>query len=429
MGCFSSKAAVLDCDATTATSVPARASVLSAEPAGCNGLALADSSTAQRTATENIQSTDCLAATPDDFEELWDENKAKNAAKPLGAESDSFKSLRSNEWVVENDRLEYSVKIGGGSFGQVFLGRFRGAPVAIKRLHDRDLLGAVDANSARADRSLRALVREVELMARVRSPYVVMFMGVCLDPLACIQEYCAHGSLYNLLHQANKNPDLAAKLTWEQRLKMAMHTALGMYALHDKNILHRDLKSPNLMVDETFKVKVGDFGLSAFSPENGVSSGSSIIQELNRRWMAPEVAQAVLSQELFTFSKAADVYAYGLVLLELATFKIPFHDLSDTQVFCKASQGTLTPAVPSEEELVGGIFPAWPQYAELLQQCWAPNPDDRPTFEEISRVAATMLRAMRNPNADTKRVISSVSTTATSSTMAGSPCTSARTAS
>ena len=79
-------------------------------------------------------------------------------------------------------------------------------------------------------------------MTQIRSPYCVIYMGVCIDPLACVTEFCSHGSLCDLLKGAAQTPELAAELTWERRLKMALQGALGMAHLHANGIVHRDLK-------------------------------------------------------------------------------------------------------------------------------------------------------------------------------------------
>ncbi len=102
------------------------------------------------------------------------------------------------------------------------------------------------------------VVDECYTMESLRHPNIVMFLGACTKPpnLAIVLEYCSRGSLWSAL----QNPDL--KLSWEDRRRMAVDTARGVNYLHSfpTPVLHRDLKSLNLLLDENFRIKVADFG-------------------------------------------------------------------------------------------------------------------------------------------------------------------------
>lgn len=102
-------------------------------------------------------------------------------------------------------------------------------------------------------------VQEAGMMASMRHPNVVMYLGVCLQPPCVVTEYCARGSLNDVFKRARATPALAAQLDWGRRLNMVLDAAKGMMYLHSSEppVIHRDLKSPNLLVDKHWRLKVG----------------------------------------------------------------------------------------------------------------------------------------------------------------------------
>lgn len=104
---------------------------------------------------------------------------------------------------------------------------------------------------------MRELHAEAALLAGLRHPCVLRFMGVCVMPPALVTEWCARGSLWDVLCQGRKDSATAAQLTVGQRLRMAVEAGTGLLYLHSRGIVHRDIKSPNLLVDADLHVKVG----------------------------------------------------------------------------------------------------------------------------------------------------------------------------
>ena len=221
--------------------------------------------------------------------------------------------------TVRYGEMEIQNQIGEGSFGKVYLARWREITVAVKKLS-----GSVGANPSldeefkpdhpgpdAADRRghpiYESLQKEAAMMASLRHPAIVMYLGVCLDPPCVVTEFCARGSLSDVLKRANTSAALAQTLDWARRLNMALDAAKGMLYLHSCTppIIHRDLKSPNLLVDRHWRIKVCDFNLSRAMEDSAVLSS---LAATNPRWLAPEI----LSGTGCTF--ASDVFSFGVIL-------------------------------------------------------------------------------------------------------------------
>jgi len=214
----------------------------------------------------------------------------------------------------------------------------------------------------------QSFIEEVQIMTDLRHPHVVLFMGAVTTPpnMCIIMEYMTMGSLYDILHNEKISDDI---LKPSKRLKMALQVARGMNYLHSSNIIHRDLKSLNLLLDEDWNIKISDFGLTKFRSHLTKKE----VDEDNRvgsiYWTAPEVLEDPLA-----FSKQSDVYSYGIILWELATRKDPFDGMAPTAVAVGVLRDKLTPVIPDNLD---------ESISMLMQNCWAHDPIDRPDFGEI----------------------------------------------
>ena len=216
------------------------------------------------------------------------------------------------------------------------------------------------------------------MMAALRHPNVVGFLGVCMGPPCIVTEYCSRGSLTDVLRGGKSSPAKAALLDWTRRLNMALDAAKGMLYLHAHAppIIHRDLKSPNLLVDKHWRVKVSDFNLSKLMEEGSVMSSMAAT---NPRWLAPEI----LTGNNATF--ASDVYSFAIVMWELLVWDLPWGPTNPWQVVTVVTEGGRLD-VPERSALPGpdtAEFEGLDAYVGLMRRCWAHNPDDRPTFQEI----------------------------------------------
>ncbi|XP_052190477.1 uncharacterized protein LOC127800093 isoform X2 [Diospyros lotus] len=231
----------------------------------------------------------------------------------------STSSSAVNKVDTDSDCLDYEIlwedltiaeQIGQGSCGTVYHALWFGSDVAVK----------VFSKQEYSDDVILSFRQEVSLMKRLRHPNVLLFMGAVTSPerLCIVTEFLPRGSLFRLL-QRNM-----ARLDWRRRIHMALDIARGMNYLHHFNppIIHRDLKSSNLLVDKNWTVKVGDFGLSRLKHETYLTTKTG---KGTPQWMAPEVLRNEPSDE------KSDVYSFGVILWELATEKIPWDNLNSMQ--------------------------------------------------------------------------------------------------
>ena len=209
---------------------------------------------------------------------------------------------------------------------------------------------------------------EVTLLSKIFHPNVCLFMGACFEPgnMMIVTELLPLGDFKGLLY--SKDLDLSLFT----RVRMMTDAARGLTWLHrgDFVVIHRDLKPENLLVDENYRVKVCDFGLSQVKEKKeedlmdpkGRLRGSPL-------WMAPEV----LSQQPFT--QQADVYAFALVLWEAVTRQKPYaHVKTLKQLQTEVCSMKKRPAIPSD-------IPESLQ--KIIEACWAPEPSDRPTMDIV----------------------------------------------
>ncbi|KAJ9181444.1 hypothetical protein P3X46_009576 [Hevea brasiliensis] len=260
-------------------------------------------------------------------------------------------------------------RIGAGSFGTVHRADWHGSDVAVKILMEQDF---------HAER-FKEFLREVAIMKRLRHPNIVLFMGAVTQPpnLSIVTEYLSRGSLFRLLHKSGAKEALDER----RRLSMAYDVAKGMNYLHKRNppIVHRDLKSPNLLVDKKYTVKVCDFGLSRLKANTFLSSKSAAGTP---EWMAPEVLRDEPSNE------KSDIYSFGVILWELATLQQPWSNLNPAQVVAAVGFKGKRLEIPRDLN---------PQVATIIEACWANEPWKRPSFAAIMESLKVLIKPPTPP--------------------------------
>jgi len=276
----------------------------------------------------------------------------------------SQSSQSTSQGVPEIDPRDIILKevIGRGSFGIVWRGVCRGEPVAVKVVQNQE--GKFD------EQTLAAFRREVEIVSRVFSPHVALYMGACThDPtrLMIVTEL-----LKTDLEKLLLDPNARSQLNMYRRMLIARDAALGLAWLHgsDPIFIHRDVKPSNFLLDEQFRCKITDFGLSQIRQrgESLIDRGGAVGTPL---YMAPEVMDGA------PFTEKSDVYSFGLVLWALLSNQPPFGELEQlsNDSFADSVCSGHRPEIPADSP---------PPLRRLITECWADEPADRPTASIVS---------------------------------------------
>ncbi|KAF7812945.1 serine/threonine-protein kinase STY46-like isoform X1 [Senna tora] len=283
-------------------------------------------------------------------------NSHSAVEKALAAEA------KSGDWEIDRRLLKIGERIASGSCGDLYHGFYLGQDVAVKILRSEHLNDALEDEFA----------QEVAILRQVHHKNVVRFIGACTkSPHLCIvTEYMPGGSLYDYLH---KNHNI---LELSQLLKFAIDVCKGMEYLHRNNIIHRDLKTANLLMDTHNVVKVADFGVARFLNQGGVMTAETGTY----RWMAPEVINHQ------PYDQKADVFSFSIVLWELVTAKVPYDTMTPIQAALGVRQG-LRPELPKQGH---------PKLVDLMQRSWEAIPSNRPSFQEITVELENLLKEVGN---------------------------------
>ncbi|XP_054805230.1 serine/threonine/tyrosine-protein kinase HT1-like [Prosopis cineraria] len=286
---------------------------------------------------------------------LGEYNGAVSWSKYLVSSGAAIKEDGEEDWSADLSRLLIGAKFAIGSHSRIYKGVYKNTEVAIK------MISLPEEDEHLASLLERQFNAEVATLFRLHHPNIIKLVAACKkSPVFCIiTEYMPGGSLRRYLRN-QKAYSLPPKLV----LKLALDIARGMQYLHSQGILHRDLKSENLLLGGDMRVKVADFGLSCQESESCTASEFTGTY----RWMAPEMLKDK------NHTKKADVYSFGIVLWELLTSLTPYENMTPEQAAFAASQKNVRPPLPPECPLA---------FSCLVTRCWAANHHKRPHFDEI----------------------------------------------
>ncbi|KAL4421995.1 hypothetical protein ABPG77_011018, partial [Micractinium sp. CCAP 211/92] len=293
-----------------------------------------------------------------------------------------------SQWLVEWDEIRLEHPIGKGSFGWVYYAYWKQTPVAAKVLINTEAIETgSNAGLELPQPVMSQLLQEARVMTKMRHPNIVNFVGICPLPPCILTEYCTKGSLYSVLRGAAGDPIRASELTWSLRMNMLVDAARGIVYLHSMKppIIHRDIKSPNLLVDKANTIKVSDFNLSKLLlPATGSTNSSEGVN--NPTWQAPEVLQGAKE------SAASDVYSFGMML----TWELPWSGTGNYFQVAKSVVAGIRPDVPALDALPGPHKPSpehYGAYCTLMRECWSQEPEARPPISEVAVRLASMAGA------------------------------------
>uniref|UniRef100_A0A914GWG7 Protein kinase domain-containing protein n=1 Tax=Globodera rostochiensis TaxID=31243 RepID=A0A914GWG7_GLORO len=288
--------------------------------------------------------------------------------------------------------VELKEPIGNGSFGKVYRGVYRGKTVAVKRYK-------VVAFGAKTEVDM--FCREVSIVSHLKHPNIVAFVGACMDDpsqFAIITEFASAGSLFSLLHVQKRVFEMAL------RLSIGVDIARGMKYLHElveRPVIHRDLNSHNILLHNSGRAVVADFGESRFAGSHDKREDNMTKQPGNLRWMAPEVFT-----QSCRYDHKVDVFSYALVLWEIHAAELPFSQLKPAAAAAKMAYERNRPQLPTEataqfpRHIIQTLSNAW-HHADELKQFSNIGACPLLTSSVDSTESATILREESEDNADT----------------------------
>ena len=268
---------------------------------------------------------------------------------------------------IRYNDLKFGNLLGQGTYGKVYTGIYREIKVAIK---------VYDLHSVLPNEQQSEVLREAGLMARLpKSPYLIGFHGVSFDEKYClVMEYAEGGTLQARLNKTSE------QLTLPQQMRWAMQISYGLNQLHSLNILHRDLKSKNILLNSREEAKVGDFGLSIIKStsvsQSKISSAMGTAGTLP--WMAPELFNGKSN------SKQTDIYSLGIVLWEIISREIPFKDKMAGVIVGMVLAGNRETLPEKCPEL----------FKLMIAGCWNQDAKNRPDAQQVGYQFETALRSL-----------------------------------
>ncbi|KAJ8011704.1 hypothetical protein DPEC_G00061010 [Dallia pectoralis] len=261
---------------------------------------------------------------------------------------------------IKYDDLRFFENCGGGSFGSVYRAHWisQDKEVAVKKL--------------------LKIETEAEILSSLSHKNIIQFYGAVLESpnYGIVTEYASGGSLYDYLSsKQSEEMDMEQIMTW------AMEIAKGMHYLHSEapiKVIHRDLKSRNVVVTTDRVLKICDFGASKFQSH---TTHMTVVGTFP--WMAPEVIQSL------PVSETCDTYSYGVVLWEMLTREVPFKGFEGLQVAWLVVEKQERLTIPTS---------CPPSFADLMRKCWQADPKERPVFKQVLGTLETMSKDSRLPD-------------------------------
>ncbi|KAI5071459.1 hypothetical protein GOP47_0013710 [Adiantum capillus-veneris] len=286
---------------------------------------------------------------------------------------------KKEEWEIDLSKLVLKNVIARGTYGTVYKGSYDGQDVAVKLLD----WGEESTMTKSEIEALRAAFRqEVAVWHKLDHPNVTKFIGasmgngdlqipsheqgadgfvhVASNVCCVVVEYLAGGTLKNFLIR-----HIRKKLTFKVVMQLALDLSRGLSYLHSQSIIHRDVKSENMLLDKRMNLKIADFGVARVEAQNPKDMTG---ETGTLGYMAPEVLAGK------PYNRKCDVYSFGICLWETYCCDMPYPDLSFAEMTSAVVKQNLRPEIPK-------CCPS--ALATVMKKCWDANPDKRPTMEEV----------------------------------------------
>ncbi|XP_071696617.1 protein STRUBBELIG-RECEPTOR FAMILY 8-like [Rutidosis leptorrhynchoides] len=303
----------------------------------------------------------------------------KRVKSPITTSSYTVATLQTATNSFSQDNI-----IGEGSLGRVYKADFpNGKIMAVKKIDNAALSLQEEDN----------FVEAVSNMSRLRHPNIVSLAGYCAEhgQRLLVYDYIANGSLQDLLHFAD---DRSKTLTWNARVRVALGTARALEYLHEvclPSVVHRNLKSANILLDEELNPHLSDCGLAALTPNTEREVAAQLVGSFG--YSAPEFALSGI------YTVKSDVYSFGVVMLELLTGRKP---LDSSRV--RSEQSLVRWATPQLHDIdslakmvdptLNGMYPAksLSRFADIIALCVQPEAEFRPPMSEVVQALVRLMQ-------------------------------------
>ncbi|GMF17706.1 unnamed protein product [Phytophthora lilii] len=308
-----------------------------------------------------------------------------------------------NDPLIMSFRLKYKDLhvgrcISKGGFGLVYTGMYKHRRVAIKKIM-REKCEKLS--------QIRMFIREITLMGSLKHERIVEFIGVAWDSLrnlSAVTEYMERGDLRDVLHTLKHQGDnVDHGLTWHGRkLTIALHIAEGLAYMHSLNpkVIHRDLKSKNVLLNNDYEAKLSDFGVSRerlVADANGGPGRFMTPGVGTSFWIAPEV---LLGRD---YDERADVFSFGVVLSEIDTDDYPYWNSGSIPAQDNPDERRSQEQKILEKVALGSLRPTFyndcpPGVLALAASCLEGRPENRPSASEVVLTIKELMRELQFDN-------------------------------
>jgi serine/threonine protein kinase len=285
-------------------------------------------------------------------------------------------SLKLADWRYVEVHTDPSSFLGEGTFGRVYVGVRKANAGRRRKWPEGPIAVKFPKRTQMNDQEKNSFLSEIDIMSQVSHPACLNLFAWTWDTVAGQFGIATDIMPYSLDKIIEQDSRGIAPPAWTptRRSCVALAIAAGMNHIHSRNIIHRDLKLANVLLDEQYLPHIADFGLSKLiSLENQMEMTTRIGTPI---YMAPELYREPEIEGEPQYTGKVDVYAYGLLLFGLYTTQKPFSNYKSPFTLQQAVIKGVRPTIPDE-------VPA--NVKGLIEACWAGNPDDRPSFEGLLR--------------------------------------------